>query len=360
MPSYVKTNRLGESRIANNGQKMTICKYETAHRIWVKFEDGTVVGPVFYNRYLEGTISNPNYKKPTPVGETIIALNGQKMTIIAWRHHKDIDVQFEDGTIVRHKEHGAFKKGQIKNPNVRDTRLAYSQKHIGETNTSVSGQKMTIVSWRGTKDIDVKFEDETIVTTSYTSFNKGCVENPNFSYRDRDLEEAKKRWEGQTKTMNNGLRLTLIEYNGHDSCKGVWEDGTECTFRLNGFNAESIAHPNMTTTTCLQKKKYEGMILHTQYGIDAKILEYRDNNTIMIQFEDGEIKKIGTKAIRINHYIHPTLLTSKRVTFKYHNMNCRCVFETDSEVYYACSCPRCGFDQILSAKEMMKEHVCEN
>lgn len=57
--------------------------------------------------------------KVNRVGETNIATNGQKMTIIAYHNASNIDIQFEDGTIVYHKEYKRFKKGQIANPNFK-------------------------------------------------------------------------------------------------------------------------------------------------------------------------------------------------------------------------------------------------
>ncbi len=38
------------------------------------------------------------------------------MTIVAYRGALDIDVQFEDGSIVKNREYSKFKKGQIRNP----------------------------------------------------------------------------------------------------------------------------------------------------------------------------------------------------------------------------------------------------
>ena len=51
-------------------------------------------------------------------GEVNIAKNGLKMTIIDYRFSKDIDIQFEDGTIVKNKTYQSFKKGTIKNLNI--------------------------------------------------------------------------------------------------------------------------------------------------------------------------------------------------------------------------------------------------
>lgn len=49
------------------------------------------------------------------VGEENINNQGEKMTIIAYRGAKDIDVQFEDGIIVYNRDYTNFKKGKIKN-----------------------------------------------------------------------------------------------------------------------------------------------------------------------------------------------------------------------------------------------------
>lgn len=104
------------------------------------------------------------------------ATNGQIMTIIKYRNTSDIDIQFEDGTIVKHKSYSNFKLGLIKNPNF------YIQNRIGETNIANNRQVMTIVKYRGCNDIDVQFEDNTIVKhKSYQSFLKGKIKNPNYN-----------------------------------------------------------------------------------------------------------------------------------------------------------------------------------
>ena len=48
--------------------------------------------------------------------ETRINNNGEEMRIIRYGNVHDIDVQFDDGVILEHREYGAFLKGQIKNP----------------------------------------------------------------------------------------------------------------------------------------------------------------------------------------------------------------------------------------------------
>ena len=50
-------------------------------------------------------------------GEIRTANNGQIMTIINCRNSRDIDIKFEDGTIVKNKHYLAFLNGKIQNPN---------------------------------------------------------------------------------------------------------------------------------------------------------------------------------------------------------------------------------------------------
>ena len=94
------------------------------------------------------------------IGETVIATNGQKLTLLAWRNKYDIDAQFEDGYIKYKVAYGNFKKGNVKNPNL----LYYVKNNrIGEVGYSTKGQKMTIIGWNTCKDITVQFEDGTEV-----------------------------------------------------------------------------------------------------------------------------------------------------------------------------------------------------
>ena len=114
-------NKNGETRMANNGQKMTIVEYRGSEDIDVQFEDGTLVTGKAYSSFVRGCIRNPSIISPRSgtlyrLGETVVANNGQKMSIVAYRNAKDIDVQFEDGTIVKHEIYSHFRVGKIKNP----------------------------------------------------------------------------------------------------------------------------------------------------------------------------------------------------------------------------------------------------
>ena len=169
-----KEFRLGQVGVNNQGLKMTIIAYRKAIDLDVQFEDGTIVEYKQYDNFLKGQIAYPMENR---IGETKKNNQDLIMTIIVYRNSMDIDVQFEDGTIVENRIYGNFLKGAIANPNYKNSRII---DRVGETNTNNQDLKMTIIAYRDCKDIDVQFEDGTIVENrQYDGFLKGTIANPN-------------------------------------------------------------------------------------------------------------------------------------------------------------------------------------
>lgn len=179
MSKNLKAMRIGETSIASNGQTMTITVYRTTDDIDVMFEDGTTVKHARYKEFKKGYIRNPNKSihgtaHSKRLGETNLNTYGQKMTIIKYRNAKDIDIMFEDGTIVMHKQYSRFKYGRIENPNTVEI-----INRTGETSIATNGQNMTITVYNNRRNITVKFDDGWVVeSVSYFSFKKGKVSNP--------------------------------------------------------------------------------------------------------------------------------------------------------------------------------------
>ena len=117
-----KTNRLGETRMMNCGMEATIIRYGKAIDIDVRFEDGTVVKHKSYSKFKKGGIANPNIKA-SRFDETRMMSCGMEATIIRYGGATDIDVRFEDGAIMEHMIYSKFKKGSIAHPNT--TRRIY-------------------------------------------------------------------------------------------------------------------------------------------------------------------------------------------------------------------------------------------
>ena len=129
---------------------------------------------------MNGIINNPNYDRFSCLNEEVIQNCGMKAKCIAYRGRHDIDVQFEDGTIIEHRSKGSFIKGEISHPtyNPGNERIKAKASCLGETRLMNCGMNATCIAYRGSKDIDVQFEDGTIVEhREKRSFINGEIAN---------------------------------------------------------------------------------------------------------------------------------------------------------------------------------------
>lgn len=241
-------NRVGEINTATNGQKMTIVTYRTGRDLDVEFEDGTLVQHKCYTAFQDGKIKNPNLYGSAHIGETGIAKNGMQMRIIACRSHDDMDIEFEDGTRVYHKTYQSFKQGYIKNPNIaytcniQRTKNA-SDRYVGKIGIAKNGLKMTIIAYRGWDDIDIEFEDGIVVTNkSYQNFQRGSVKHPDYNmFR---LSQHIKDRTGETKLGKNGLVATICEYTNYYTIRVKFDTGhISDPIQYQQFLRGDIKHP---------------------------------------------------------------------------------------------------------------------
>lgn len=121
-----KTERVGEVRTMNNGMEVTIIAYRSSRDMDVKFANGIIREHVEYRQFCDGQITDklPGRQPTTPaterINETRTMTNGKEATIIVYRNSKDIDVKFSNGVIREHMEYKQFRRGQISDtPRVR-------------------------------------------------------------------------------------------------------------------------------------------------------------------------------------------------------------------------------------------------
>lgn len=211
-------NHIGQTNINAKGQKMTIIKYNDPKNFTIQFEDGLIKNCNSLANFLTGHINHPNddfeIKKKERLNKSIIANNGQKMTIIDYKTSHDIKVQFEDGTIVN-TTYTAFNNKTVSNPNY--TRSQYiANKYIGKSTTACNGLKMTIIAYRSAKDIDIQFEDGVIVyNIAMSSFYNKVVPHP---HKSTNRLKNEQKYLGLTKNHPKlGINMKIIEViNSHD------------------------------------------------------------------------------------------------------------------------------------------------
>ena len=80
------------------------------------------------------------------IGEISYNSKGEKMTIVEYRNSQDIDIMFDDGTIVKNKRYWNFRKGNVLNP---FTPSVYGAGYLGNSSCKENGEyKRAYEVWR--------------------------------------------------------------------------------------------------------------------------------------------------------------------------------------------------------------------
>ena len=285
-----KIDRLGETRMMNCGMEATIIQYKNAMDIDVRFEDGSVVEHKAYGNFKRGGIVNPNIRAfvKNRLGETRMMNCGMEATIIRYESAKDMDVCFKDGAIVEHRKYDSFKRGEIANPNMKVS----AKNRLGETRMMNCGMKATIIRYGNNGDIDVRFEDRTIAKRKgYGDFKKGKIANPN-------IKTSAENRLGETWMMNCGMEATIIRYGGCNDIDVRFEDGAVAKHKLyDPFKKSKIAHPSIS-------------------------------------------QRDGSK--------------------DFHGFICKQGFKDEDRVLYECICKHCGLEDVLTPQEMIEHERSEH
>ena len=169
---------LGEMGISRSGEAMRITIWRSCKDIDVVFEDGIERKHIQYANFVKGNVSKG--KGIDRTGEKLLNTAGQEMEIIHYVDALDITVRFSDGAVREHVRYGNFKKGAVSHPSEME-KLPTWKLSIGTTVYATNGQRMEIIGGTGSHDVDVRFEDGTVVKHRRLHFAlQGAVKNPNF------------------------------------------------------------------------------------------------------------------------------------------------------------------------------------
>ena len=143
-------------------------------------------------------------KKKDRKGERNLSACGTGMEIIAYRNANDIDVRFDDGTVIKNKTYAAFDGTVIKNKTYaafRSGALRKDGKHgrkavdrTGAEGISSDGQAMVVTACRNAADIDVRFADGAVLThCTWQDFKAGRLKSPLAPRRSRMCDRTGER-----------------------------------------------------------------------------------------------------------------------------------------------------------------------
>lgn len=212
---------IGETSVAHNGQLMTVTGYNKSNDIEITFEDGTVISHASYENFKNGHIRNPkgpNAFAKKRIGERAVMSDGQMAEITAYRGAHDIDIRFDDGTEVMRVSYGNFRHGRVWNP--AKGKPDKRGNHVGEKNVASCGMEMTIIAYRGAFDIDVEFADGIKNRhKTYTNFKKGNIGH------DGPGTKTRENYVGRQKTDNNCRLMTITGYRNPKDIDISFDDG---------------------------------------------------------------------------------------------------------------------------------------
>lgn len=301
-------NRLGEIGKSRENQDIKIIRYAGHNDMDIMFPDGYILKNVSYTHFRDGSISRYRNRqeiekqRKSRIGETIIAKNGLKATIIGYNKSVDITVQFEDGIVVKDIKYNNFKQGVIKHPNInasigkRRNNLEAKKRHIGETVVNKFGQRITIIDYINTTNIVVQFDNGEIKDhVRYSTFTRGNIASKDYPPYTR-ISNAHAI--GEVRTNNSGLKMTLVRYRKYSDIDVQFEDGVIAKHRTYGaFVKGSIKYPDSSEVNNRGReggryphfKDRTGLVGKSKEGYTIQIVAYRGYGDIDVQFEDGFI-----------------------------------------------------------------------
>ena len=331
-----KEDYIGKQNVNQDGKSMTIKAYRNCSDIDVEFEDGAVVKSTLAN-FRNGKVRHPDYFKQGWIGKTAYNNQGRLMKIIDY-DHQNIVVEFEDGVTKSSQLH-YFKSGGIMHP-ADKTKLGQIYTH------KATGMKMKVIAYRKYNDIDVEFDDGTIVTTTSSPLTNGTVLYP-------------KNYVGQSKPNKYGQTVTIIAYRGCKDIDVEFDDGEKAyhkylTTFYRGDLVSSLKSAEMRAKRQQDRaKECEQHEVMSQYGLKMWVKEYRCCDDVDIEFETGYINK---------HKQHKRFLKGQQIghPFPYQvgdMIMLKPAYTLHTEGDFYCKCPKCGLSDVMTVEEM-RQHKC--
>lgn len=243
------------------------------------------------------------------IGETRKMNNGMDATIIEYSKHRDMTIQFADGTIVPHVCYGNFERGTISNPNIKKSTKQgnkskeHAKERLGEKMIAKNGMEMEIIEYFSQRNITVRFADGFIAkNVRYDHFKTGTVKNENVDVV-RNAMLSKRI--GESKVIKNE-KVTIITYIDKTDVTVRWEDGTEKKVSYDSFSKGTIKKP-------FTDKDYIGKRGYTNgNNEEMTIIAATSPKDITVQFSDGTIvENVTYRQFKDGSVINPNNLEGR-------------------------------------------------
>lgn len=218
------------------------------------------------------------------VGKTRMMKSGLYATCIVCRNEGDIDLKFEDGTVVEHTTIKAFEAGTVSN----DWQVELRNRFIGTRVCMRCGEYATCIEYRTVKSIDIRFDGGLVVNNVRRDlFLLGLIDTSGVVYGGNSVPVSAV---GITVLMNCGMCATCTEDRDSFDCDIVFEDGVPVShIRRGSFLNGLTKHPSIGIS-CYSGRKiinYVGKKAKMNCGEICTVIADRGAMDIDVQFDDG-------------------------------------------------------------------------
>lgn len=189
-------------------------------------------------------------------GETNYSYYGQLMTIVKYRNATDLDVMFEDGTVVEHKHYRNFVERRIRNPN-RPSVYNIGYMGIGEYNTI--NNRRAYEAWE--KMFQRCYSDKKYTNSRYMSYQKCEVDPAFYNFQLFCQWFNSNIWNDSCTVLDKDILVKHNKIYSPDNCVLV-DDRINCLFtfrnRERGNCPLGVRYNNKTDKYIAQCNSFEG------------------------------------------------------------------------------------------------------
>lgn len=180
----------------------------------------------------------------------------------------------------------------------RDPRLRIDR--VGEIKKNNEGYEMQIIEYNNRDDVLIKFLDKGGYQkrVQYSNFKYGNIHNLWMHLYEENVNKI-------------GLKMTIVAWRKSTDIDIEFEDGIRKTTTYTNFKKGNVSHPNINYHQHLIDSKV-GMETRNNQGSIMKIIEYKGQNTVLIEFQDAykyrtEVKFKNFKSGNVHNPYHPTI-----------------------------------------------------
>lgn len=229
-------------------------------------------------------------RKNDRTGEKRMMNCGLEAEIIEYISAQNMTIRFSNQHIKRNVHYSDFKNGQVwDRPTFKEKRIS----RIHETKQMKTGELVTIVEYKNSSHICVKFPNEKYVWTTYHKFKNGDVTDGTVHLDDNFQLNQKK-------ISTKGYLYEIIRFLPDEKGLVRFENNEEKVYSLRAIKRNNIVptidyHKKKNDSICKKRdgKYHVGDILTNKYGLTAEIIAIYKPKKYDFCFTDGTILNIS-------------------------------------------------------------------